>query len=57
MMEFHISRKARERYRFADTLFSYNGNVVFDNKNGTPTDMDMADPQNIAGGSIVIHKA
>ncbi len=29
MMEFHISRKARERYRFADTLFSFNGNVVF----------------------------
>ncbi|HKD58878.1 MAG TPA: alpha-amylase family glycosyl hydrolase [Terracidiphilus sp.] len=29
MMEFHISRRARERYRFADTLFSYNGNVVF----------------------------
>ena len=31
MMEFHISRKARERYRFADSLFSYNGNVVFAN--------------------------
>ncbi len=29
MMEFHISRKARDRYRFAETLFSYNGNVVF----------------------------
>ena len=29
MMEFHISRKARERYRFAESLFSYNGNVVF----------------------------
>src|SRR5690348_8586285 len=29
MMEFHISRKARERYRFAETLFSYTGNVVF----------------------------
>ena len=31
MMEFHISRKARERYRFAESLFSYNGNVVFAN--------------------------
>ena len=31
MMEFHISRKARERYQFADTLFSYTGNVVFAN--------------------------
>jgi hypothetical protein len=33
------------------------GNVVFDNRNGVPTDMDTADPQAIAGGSIVIHKA
>ena len=29
MFEFHISRAARERYRFADTLFSLSGNVVF----------------------------
>ena len=29
MMEFHIAREARERYQFSDTLFSYNGNVVF----------------------------
>ena len=29
MMEFHIARSARERYRFAESLFSYNGNVVF----------------------------
>src|SRR4051794_1229735 len=29
MMEFHISREARERYQFTDTLFSFNGNVVF----------------------------
>ena len=27
-MEFHIARKARERYGFTDTLFSYNGNVI-----------------------------
>jgi len=34
-----------------------NGNaVVFDNRNGTATDMDVANPQAIAGGSIVIHK-
>ncbi len=31
MMEFHISRKARERYQFAGTLFSYTGNVVLAN--------------------------
>ncbi|HET6169444.1 MAG TPA: alpha-amylase family glycosyl hydrolase, partial [Terracidiphilus sp.] len=28
-MEFHISKKARERYQFAESLFSYTGNVVF----------------------------
>ncbi len=27
-MEFHIARNARERYGFADALFSYNGNVI-----------------------------
>jgi glycosidase len=31
MMEFHISRNARERYRFAESLFSYAGNVIFAN--------------------------
>ncbi|MDR3740040.1 MAG: alpha-amylase family glycosyl hydrolase [Terracidiphilus sp.] len=29
MMEFHIARSARERYRFEASLFSFNGNVVF----------------------------
>jgi glycosidase len=27
-MEFHIARAARERYQFAESLFSYNGNVI-----------------------------
>ncbi|MDR3726041.1 MAG: alpha-amylase family glycosyl hydrolase [Terracidiphilus sp.] len=31
MMEFHIVRSARERYQFAESLFSYTGNVVFAN--------------------------
>ncbi len=31
MMEFHIARKARERYQFTESLFSYTGNVVFAN--------------------------
>ena len=31
MMEFHISRQARDRYQFEETLFSYTGNVVFAN--------------------------
>jgi glycosidase len=31
MMEFHISRDVRNRYQFADTLFSFTGNVVFAN--------------------------
>lgn len=30
--------------------------VVYDNKYGTSTDMDAADPQALGGGSIVIHK-
>ena len=31
MMEFHIARSARERYRFPHTLFSTTGNVIFAN--------------------------
>ena len=31
MMEFHISKGARNRYQFAETLFSFTGNVVFAN--------------------------
>ncbi|MCX6054697.1 MAG: alpha-amylase family glycosyl hydrolase [Chloroflexi bacterium] len=30
-MEFHITRRAREKYKFDQTLFSYNGNVIFAN--------------------------
>src|SRR5438876_9437328 len=30
-MEFHVSREARDRYQFDETLFSLNGNVVFAN--------------------------
>ena len=30
-MEFHVSRAARDRYEFNQTLFSFNGNVVFAN--------------------------
>ncbi len=30
-MEFHIARKARERYGFSESLFSYNGNVILAN--------------------------
>ena len=29
MMEFHISRSARDRYSVQDTLFSFTGNVIF----------------------------
>ena len=31
MMEFHISREARDRYEFNQTLFAFSGNVVFAN--------------------------
>jgi glycosidase len=34
MMEFHISRAARDRYQFEESLFSYSGNVVFANLAG-----------------------
>jgi glycosidase len=30
-MEFHISRKSRDLYQFSDTLFSFDGNVIFSN--------------------------
>ncbi len=30
-MEFHISRKARDRYQFSETMFAFDGNVVFSN--------------------------
>jgi glycosidase len=32
--EFHVSRKARDRYRFEETLFSSTGNVIFANFHG-----------------------
>ncbi len=31
MMEFHVSREARDRYEFNQTLFAFSGNVVFAN--------------------------
>ena len=31
MMEFHISREARDIYQFDQSLFSSNGNVIFAN--------------------------
>ena len=30
-MEFHVSRRARDRYQFDESLFSINGNVIFAN--------------------------
>jgi hypothetical protein len=43
-----------DRFRIKITK---DGVTVFDNRNGAPMDMDASNPQNIAGGSIVIHKA
>lgn len=31
MMEFHVSRRARDRYQFDLSLYSFNGNVIFAN--------------------------
>ena len=30
-MEFHISSKIRKKYQFEDSLFAFNGNVIFAN--------------------------
>jgi uncharacterized protein YodC (DUF2158 family) len=45
-----------DRFRIVITDHT-TGTVVFDNRNGASMDMDAANPQNISGGSIVIHKA
>jgi hypothetical protein len=43
-----------DRFRIKITK---NNVTIFDNRNGAPMDMDSANPVNISGGSIVIHKA
>jgi uncharacterized repeat protein (TIGR01451 family) len=43
--------------RFRIRITDGTGTVIFDNRNGQPTDMDTANPEAISGGSIVIHKA
>ena len=45
-----------DKFRIQITDNNHGNGVVFDNRNGVPIDMDTADPQAIAGGSIVIHK-
>jgi hypothetical protein len=45
-----------DRFRIRITDPSNSNAVIFDNRYGQPTDMDVADPQAIASGSIVIHK-
>lgn len=45
-----------DRFRIVITDHA-TGNVVFDNRLNSSMDMDVANPQNISGGSIVIHKA
>jgi hypothetical protein len=47
-----------DKFRIVITDRNHGNGVVFDNRISNPnTDMDTADPQAIAGGSIVIHKA
>ena len=52
-----MSQAGPDKFRIRITDNNNSNAVVFDNKYGTPTDIDTADPQAIAGGSIVIHKA
>jgi hypothetical protein len=46
-----------DEFRIRITDDNNSNAVVFDNRMGSPTDMDTANPQLISGGSIVIHKA
>jgi uncharacterized repeat protein (TIGR01451 family) len=46
-----------DRFRIVITDRNHGNGVVFDNRNGSPTDIDTANPETISGGSIVIHKA
>jgi hypothetical protein len=48
---------AGDEFRIQITDNNNHNAVVFDNRNGSPTDIDSANPQLIGGGSIVIHKA
>ena len=43
-----------DKYRIKITR---NGQTIFDNRMGQSEDIDQANPQQIAGGSIVIHRA
>jgi len=44
--------------RFRITITNHaTGAVIFDNRNGASMNIDSANPENISGGSIVIHKA
>jgi hypothetical protein len=49
------ANKVPDRFRIKIWLLS-TGATVYDNKIGNPEDIDTANPQDIAGGSIVIHK-
>jgi hypothetical protein len=43
--------------KFRIKIMNSAGQVVFDNRLGNSDDLDLADPQAISSGSIVIHKA
>ena len=51
-----VQNSGYDRFRISITNHA-TGVVVFDNRNGTSMAIDSANPQNIQGGSIVIHKA
>jgi hypothetical protein len=42
--------------KFRIKIWDANGNIVYDNRADVSDDIDRADPQEISGGSIVIHK-
>jgi hypothetical protein len=50
-----LSGTGTDRFRIKITDKN-TGNIVYDNARGSSDDIDNANPQAIAGGSIVIHK-
>ena len=49
------SSKTTDKFRIKAWLLS-TGAIVYDNRMGSPDDLDSASPMGIAGGQIVIHK-
>ncbi len=56
-MEFHVTRKARDKYQFDELLFSYNGNVVFANFQASRTFAHLMNQQRVDPSDISTYVA